>query len=101
MWVCQSNDSMYKTLTQAAAQETAFKAVIEELTRELALHKQQKPQAAEVTKPLDEAHATFESLFLSNWGPATQLDSIAELETGTNSQQSWRLIQILPDSQRR
>jgi hypothetical protein len=73
---------MFKTLSKAAAQEIAFKTVIDQLKGEMARCQQQQKHTTSlaIDSKVAEAHATFESI-LTGWGPsAGGLERILELE---------------------
>jgi len=91
---------MYKTLQQAAVQESAFKAVIEELTRSLTDAKTQTDNSADTraspspSTSLSDAHAALDTLISGDWGRALQLPSISESDTvGDESDNIATMIQ--------
>ena len=82
---------MYTTLQQAAAQEVAFKAAIEELNRSLAAQKEnQHENSKSIKTPLGQAHDALDSLLSAEWGHAplpsiSEEDDIPMMHTAGNS----------------
>ena len=75
----QSNDSMYKTLQDAATQENAYKSMMADLNSRLAMMEEANKKAHN-NKPLAEAHAALDTILSAEWAtaPAGKLPSIAE-----------------------
>ena len=89
----QSNDSMYKTLQDAAAQENAYKSMMADLNNRLAMMEEANTKAHN-NKPLAEAHAALDTILSAEWAtaPAGKLPSIAE--TLDEDDSSAKVIQL-------
>lgn len=81
----KSNDSMYKTLQEAAAQESAYKTMVADLKRRLAMMEEGNKKTPS-NQTLGEAHAALDNLLSLEWAKSPRkLPSIAEADEAENS----------------